>query len=177
MARAQRTDAPGLVHHVTARGVEKRLLFLDEADYRAYQALFERTARLAAWQPLGLCLMPDHVHLLLETPQPTLSDGMQDLHGRYGRRFNDRHDRVGHLFQGRFHSELVASDRHLAATLRYVARNPVEAGLCACPREWRWSPHGAIAAGHPPAWFAYRRLQELFGRVEAYLDLVERPDA
>ena len=79
------------------------------------------------------------MHLLVETREPNLPTGMQWLHGRYGRNFNDRHDRFGHLFQGRYKAVRQTSDEQLWHVVRYIALNPVKAGLCDRPRDYRWS--------------------------------------
>jgi len=85
------------------------------------------------------CLMTNHFHLLIETPGLTLSAGMQRLNSEYASYFNERFSLVGHLFQQRFESRLIEGDRHFAEVLRYIALNPVRAGLCEHPSEWRWS--------------------------------------
>jgi hypothetical protein len=95
--------------------------------------------------------MGNHVHVLLQTPNANLAVGMQWLHGRYARSFNDRHGRVGHLFQGRYGAVRIKSDAQLWAVLRYLALNPVEAGFCAEPADWRWGSYAA-RGGDRPAW-------------------------
>lgn len=120
--------------------------------------MLERVTRFSQWQCLTYCLMNNHVHLLIETPKPNLGRGMQRLHGDYARAFNDRHERSGHLFQGRFHSQAVGTDEQLWATVRYIVMNPVEAGLCDAPEAWKWSSHAAVLSGAWPEWLATARL-------------------
>jgi putative transposase len=146
------------VHHVYARGNAQARIFLDSTDRLTYLGLVGRVVRLTGWRCLAYCLMDNHVHLLLETPRPNLAVGMQDLHGTYGRRFNDRHARSGHVFQGRFGAKRVTRDAQLWATVRYIAMNPVSAGLCRRPHQWRWG-----SAGASPPWLASGRLLEYLG--------------
>jgi putative transposase len=97
--------------------------------------------------------MGTHYHLIIQTPNANLAAGMQMLNGRYAQRFNWRYERHGHLFAGRFVSVHVQDEEHLMAAHRYVARNPVRAGLCAHPRNWEWSSFGALAGLEPPPIF------------------------
>ena len=90
--------------------------------------------------------MTTDYHLVVETPAANLSDGMQYLNGLYAQRFNHRHGRSGHLFQGRFHAGLLENTAHPLAAVRYVARNPVTAQLCSTPGEWNWSAHRRLRA-------------------------------
>ena len=120
------------------RGNAKQAVYLDDVDRWTYLRLLGLSIRKRRWRCLAYCLMDNHVHLLLETPHAGLAVGMQWLHGVYAQTFNERHGRVGHLFQGRYGSVRVTTDAQLWALLRYVGVNPVEAGLCASPSDWRW---------------------------------------
>jgi hypothetical protein len=102
--------------------------------------------------------MGNHVHLVVETPEANLAAGMQQLHGEFAQRLNRRHGLTGHAFQGRYGSVLILSDEQLWVTLRYVAMNPVEAGLCNHPDTYEWSSHGALVNGAPPGFLAVARL-------------------
>lgn len=104
------------------------------------------------WGCLAYCLMDNHVHLLVEIAEPSLGAGIQRAHGLYAATFNQRHGRSGHVFQGRYGSVLVTRDEQLWAAIAYVVRNPVEAGLCASPRDWPWSSHAAVLNGIGPPW-------------------------
>src|SRR5581483_6899841 len=101
------------------------------------------------WRLHAYCLMTNHSHLLIETPQPNISRGMQHFHGAYGQAFNHKHGHTGHLFQGRFHSVLVETQEQLLELARYIVLNPVRAGLCAYPDQWPWSSHTATLAARP----------------------------
>src|SRR5688572_3895200 len=161
MARPIREVVAGGVYHAVARGNRGARIFRDDADYAEYLKLLAGVVRRFRWQVLAYCLMGNHVHLVVETPEPNLPAGMQWLHGKYGRYFNDRHDLFGHVFQGRYKAIRQATDEQLGHVLRYIALNPVEAGLCKHPREYRWSSCGTVptpkappVAVHRLSWFA-----------------------
>jgi REP element-mobilizing transposase RayT len=139
VARKPRENVVGGIYHVFARGNDRRPVFVDDADRYAYLMILSEVCGQAEWTRLAHCLMNNHVHLLLETPLPNLSEGMQRIQSRYAQRFNRRHDRSGHLFQGRFKSVRVVSDAQLITVTRYIAMNPVEAGLCESAELWHWS--------------------------------------
>jgi REP element-mobilizing transposase RayT len=125
--------------HVTSRGNRRQSIYHDDDDRRHFLVLRDRVVRRFGWHMLAYCLMTNHFHLLIETPAPNLSAGMRQLNGAYAKYFNERHSVEGHLFDSRFRSRLVETEKHLEDALRYIAFNPVEAGLCARPSEWRWS--------------------------------------
>ena len=158
MPRKPRDDVGGAVQHVYARGNAKQLIYLDDVDRSRYLSLLAQAVERYRWRCLAFCLMDNHLHLLLETPLPNLGSGMQRTHGLYAQSFNRRHDRSGHLFQGRFGSVAVRSDAQFLMTVRYIARNPVEAGLCHDAAEWPWSSHGALLTSACPAWLDSARL-------------------
>lgn len=142
MARLPRLTAPGLPHHLIQRGNNRQAVFLDEVDCARY---LDELGELAEPHRLAIhayVLMPNHVHLLV-TPaeQRTLARVMQALGRRYVRWFNDRHQRTGTLWEGRYRSTVVESGRYLLACMRYIDLNPVRAGLVAEPAPYRWSSH------------------------------------
>jgi putative transposase len=161
MPRRPRDEEEGAIHHVYARGNNRAVLFIDDADRIAYLALIGRAVGHCEWLCLAYCLMGTHVHLLVETPRPNLAEGMQRAHGRYAELFNQRHARVGHVFQGRYGAVRVRTDAQLYAVAEYIDRNPVEAGIAVAPTHWLWGSTGAIAHQRQPAWLAERRLTEL----------------
>jgi REP element-mobilizing transposase RayT len=156
--RKLRQEEPGAIFHVYARGNNKQAIFLDDRDRTEYLRLLAETVRHCGWRLLGYCLMNNHVHLLVETPKPNLGSGIQRLHGKYGIYFNERHGRVGHVFQGRFGAERIKSEGQFWAAAAYVVRNPVEAGLCPRPEDWTWSSHRYVLDGTAPAWLDAARL-------------------
>jgi REP element-mobilizing transposase RayT len=147
--RGARIEDGDLVHHVTARAPSGKRLFVEAADYVRYLGLAKREIERRTWQLFSYCLMPNHVHLLLRTPDRDLSLGIQRVHGDFARYLHDRHGTHGHVFGARFHNRLVRSDRHLVACLRYIARNPVAAGLAATPGAWPWTAHRILAGDEP----------------------------
>src|ERR1051325_6327587 len=113
MRRRLRSEVAGGTSHVSARGVDRRRTFVDDEDYETYTKWLATVVRRQGWHLLCFCLMPNHVHLLVETPETNLGNGMQLLHGQYALAFNRRHDRTGHLFETRYKSPLVNSDEAL----------------------------------------------------------------
>jgi putative transposase len=169
MPRKPRHEEAGAVHHVFARGVERRDIFLTTYDREAYLGLLGFAVVECGWNCLAYCLMTNHVHLLIETPEPNLARGIHRAHGMYAQGFNERYGRVGHLFQDRYRSSRVRTEARLVQLIDYLALNPVEAGLCEEPTAWPWSSTGAPAAGRQPVWLAADRAAALvaeFGRVD-----------
>lgn len=148
----------GAIQHVYARGNDRQVIYRDDLDRRRYLAMLGSVVALKDWRCLAYCLMDNHAHLLIETPQPNLASGMQRLHGRYALFHNARYDRVGHLFQGRYGSVRMRSDAQLWTVARYIARNPVKAGFCEHPDEWPWSSHAATLGSGAPPWLDVGRL-------------------
>ena len=149
MARPLRLEVPNGIYHLTARGNERAAIFRDDADRRQFLELVAHVRERYNWRVLAYCLMGNHYHLLAETPEPNLAQGMRQLNGVYAQSFNRRHDRVGHLLEGRYDARLVQADKHLFATTRYIVRNPIRAGICRHPIEWRWSSHRAMLGLEP----------------------------
>ena len=158
MARRPREEIEDGIYHVYARGNRRQRIYLDDADRVRYLRMLGSAVRHYEWRCLAYCLMPNHMHLLVETPGANLGIGMQWLHGLYAQTFNERHGRSGHLFQGRYGSARVATDAQLWMLVRYLAVNPVRAELCAHPADWRWSSHGALAGASDPRWLDHSRL-------------------
>ena len=158
MPRRSREEAEGAVHHAYARGNGKQRIYLNDRDRVAYLRLLAHAVRKHGWRCLAYSQMENHVHLLIETPRPNLGVGMDSLQGTYAQGFNRRHGRTGHLFQGPYGAVRVRSDAQLWMVLRYIAMNPVEAGLCARPEQWRWS-----SFGRRDAWVDRERLLEYLG--------------
>ncbi len=145
MARPLRIEYPGAVYHLTSRGNARNNIFQDDTDRIAFLKVLESVIAKYHWLCHAYCLLDNHYHLLVETPDPNLSLGMRQLNGVYTQRFNHRHNRVGHVFQGRFKSILVAKDEHLLELCRYVVLNPVRATMVDNPKEWDWSSYRATA--------------------------------
>ncbi len=152
MPRPPRLEFPGAVYHVTARGNERRSIFRDDQDREDYLARIAFYRHKFRFRLLSYCLMTNHVHLAIRTAEAPLSRIMAGLHSSYTQRFNRRHRRVGHLFQGRYKSFLVQEDRYLIALIRYVHRNPVRAGIVRRAADYPWSSDRFLRTGHGPAW-------------------------
>ena len=164
MARPPRIAPPGAVLHLTARGNRRQEIFLDDRDRGRFLSMLGVAVSRHGWRCHGYCLMPNHFHLLIETPTGDISAGMQRLDGGYAQSFNRRHRFDGHLFQSRFHSVLLESNWHLLEVSRYIVLNPVRASLCRDPVDWRWSSYRALMALVPiPGFLTVDWLLEQFG--------------
>jgi putative transposase len=162
MARAPRREYPDAIHHVTARGVERRTIFHDAIDRRFFLTVLDEVRALHGWSCLSYCIMGNHYHLLIRTRDPTLAVGMQRLNGRYAQRFNWRHERSGHLLEARYGAEPIQRRPHLMESFRYIARNPVEAGIVSSPDDYTWSAHRGLAGLAAPGVIAVREALSLF---------------
>ncbi len=162
MARPLRIEFPGALYHVTARGNARQDIYLDARDSWRFLGLLGEVCARYEWRCFAYCLMTNHYHLVVETAQPNLSAGMRQLNGRQSQAFNYRHQREGHLFQGRYKAILVEREAYLLEVCRYVALNPVRAGLARAPQAWRWSSYRATLAGAGAAWLAAPELLGLF---------------
>lgn len=145
MARPLRIEFAGALYHVTARGNAQADIFVDDADRQQFLALLHHTVDRHDWYCHAYCLMGNHYHLLIETASPTLAKGMKFLNGTYTQYFNRRHQRVGHVFQGRYKAILVQKDAHLLELARYIALNPVRAQMVRSAKDWPWSSFRATA--------------------------------
>jgi REP element-mobilizing transposase RayT len=147
MARRARHESPGATHHVWARGNNRARIFHDDGDCQVYLVILRGVVATYGWRVLAYCLMGNHVHLVIQTPHANLGEGMQRLHSAYATHYNRRYPHDGHVFKRPYGSSLIKDDAQLAVTLAYVANNPVKAGLCARPEDWRRS---SFAAGGDP---------------------------
>jgi putative transposase len=165
MPRRPRLQVAGGVYHVTARGVRRQEIFWDAPHYQRLSLILTSVVQRCHWRCHGYCLMPNHYHLVVETPEPNISRGMQRLNGEYAQWFNDEHGFSGHLFQGRFYGGLVESTAHFLELARYLVLNPVRAGLCRDAGGWRWSSYTALVGDAiRPAFLTTDLLLEQFGR-------------
>ena len=163
MARLPRLQAAGATYHVTARGTGPCAIFVDDSDRDSFFVTLASVVSRMAWQLYGYCLMKTHYHLLFETPEANLADGMRRLNSSYATSFNRRHERTGHLFQGRYHAVVIMTESHLLEVLRYIALNPVRAGKCEHPEEWRWGSYSATLDGRSPPFLSLEVLRTFGG--------------
>jgi REP element-mobilizing transposase RayT len=178
MARPPRVEVPGAVYHVTARGNERRALFRDDADRNEYLDRIARCRQRFRFELLSYCLMTNHVHLAIRSGPEPLSRIMGRLHSTYACWFNQRHDRVGHLFQGRYKAFFVRDDRHLRALVRYIHRNPVQAGIARRAADYEWSSDRYLRRARGPAWLDVDALLALLDEsrraaIRRYVELVD----
>ena len=145
MSRQLRIEFPGAVYHVTSRGNARLPIYENNPDRNRFLQVLAEAVSSHNWICHAYCLMDNHYHLLLETPDGNLSIGMRHLNGVYTQSFNRKHGRVGHLFQGRFKALLVDRDSYLLELCRYVVLNPVRAGMVKRPADYQWSSYRATA--------------------------------
>lgn len=150
MTRPLRIEYPGAVYHITSRGNEKKPVFKDDQDRENFLNTLQHVNKRYNWLCHAYCLMTNHYHLLIETPDGNLSLGMRQLNGVYTQLFNNRHQRTGHLFQGRFKGILIQKDSHLLAACRYVVLNPVRARMTEQPEQYKWSSYRATVGKEKP---------------------------
>jgi REP element-mobilizing transposase RayT len=149
MARPLRLEFPGALYHVTSRGNARQPIYAEDEDRRAFMTVLAQVVARHGWLCHAFCLMDNHYHLLIETRNPNLSAGMRQLNGVYTQRYNRRHGRVGHVFQGRFKAIVVDRDGYLLELARYIVLNPVRAGMVKNPARYYWSSYRATAGLSP----------------------------
>jgi REP-associated tyrosine transposase len=177
--RPLRIQSPDTLYHVTGNATDRWRLFVDDTDRARFISLFAGVIQKYEWTCLAFALMGTHDHLMFRTKHANIAVGMQELNGRYAADFNRRHGRPGHLFRARYGAVVVEKPGHLLWCLRYIARNPVEAGLCSSPADWRWSSYpGLVEAGVRWSLVAEQEVLGLFGReresaVARFRDFVE----
>jgi putative transposase len=145
MARPLRLEFPDALYHVTCRGNEQRAIFRSDQDRKAFLGFLAETVRRFGWSITAWVLMTNHFHLVFQTPQPNLSQGMHWFNSAYVGWFNRVHKRSGHLYQGRFKAFLVEKEAYFAEVLRYVVLNPVRAHMVERPADYKWSSYRATA--------------------------------
>jgi len=150
MARPLRIDYPGAFYHVMNRGLEYRTIYRDKTDYDRFLKIIHKAHLRFGVILHAYCLMPNHYHLLLETPKGHLSRALKHIDGVYTQGFNRKPKRVGPLFQGRFKSILVDMDTYALQVSRYIHLNPVKAHLCEAPEKYPYSSMAAFIGRRDP---------------------------
>ena len=145
MARPLRIEFAGALYHVTARGNARENIYGNDDDRRRFLSLLKAVVDRYDWYCHAYCLMDNHYHLLIETNRASLSDGMKLLNGSFTQYVNRQYQRVGHVFQGRFKAILVQKESYLLELARYIALNPVRAGMVRSAKDWPWSSYRATA--------------------------------
>jgi REP element-mobilizing transposase RayT len=168
MARPLRIEYPGAHYHVTSRGDRQEAIFDDDQDRAAFLSVLAEVISRFRWRCHAYCLMENHYHLMIETPEGNLTKGMRQLNGVFTQRSNRRHKRSGHLFQGRYKAILVDRDSYFLELARYIVLNPVRAAMVKHPRQWAWSSYRAtIGAAVAPVWLTTDDLLAEFGKRRA----------
>jgi len=144
MARPLRLEFAGALYHITSRGDRQEDIYEDDDDRKTFLFVLESVCETYNWVCHAYCLMSNHYHLLIETPDANLSRGMRQLNGVYTQAFNRAHGRVGHVFQGRYKAIMVEKENYLLELSRYIVLNPVRAGMVTSPGDWQWSSYRAI---------------------------------
>jgi putative transposase len=169
MARPLRIEYDGALYHITSRGNERKAIFRGDEDRLGFLDTLQKVNERFNWICHAYCLMNNHYHLIVETPDGNLSMGMRQLNGIYTQDFNRRHHRVGHVFQGRYKAILIEKESYLVEVSRYVVLNPVRAKAVQKPEDWNWSsyrgtagmgkPHKCLTAGWIVGQFGTKRRQ------------------
>jgi REP element-mobilizing transposase RayT/DNA-binding CsgD family transcriptional regulator len=168
MSRQARIRIPDGVYHVTTHGDGDRMIFEGPSEKWRLLDLLADTAKELDWAMYAWCVMGNHYHFLLKTPEDNLSEGMHHINMSYGEWYNKSRERHGHVFQDRFFSILITEDSHLLQASRYVVLNPLRAGLVSTPQEWRWSSYSTAVLGAPSrVSLRDRELMGMFGHEEA----------
>ncbi|MFZ5645106.1 MAG: transposase [Bacillota bacterium] len=141
MGRRPRDKTPDTVYHVIARGNNREALFLSDKDRITYLELWRKYSSELEFDVYAYVLMTNHVHWMIRAGRVPISSIIHTIHGMYARKFNKTNNRVGHVFQGRFRSEICSNDRYVLSLCRYIHLNPVEAGIVNKPLEYTWSSY------------------------------------
>ena len=151
MPRTPRPTCPGLIFHAFNRGNGRQCVFPDKEDYLAFLAALGSLKSRRPFRLYGYCLMPNHVHLLIQPVDTTISRILQSLLTSHSIRYHRRRGTCGHVWQGRFKSPVIQGEAHILRVLRYIEANPVRAGLVRTPEEYAWSSYAVHALGkHDP---------------------------
>ena len=163
MARPLRIQAEGLTYHVTTRGTGGMAIYRDDTDRRSFLDVLADVADTHDLVCHAYCLMTNHYHVVTTTTRANLSGAMRQLNGCYAQRWNRRHTRAGHVFQGRFNAQIVQREGYFATVCRYVLMNPVRAGLVRAPEDWSWSSYRAtVGLGPRPSFLQVDLLLGMF---------------
>ncbi len=168
MARRPRLFAPGLLYHVIVRGNQRRKTFLNDQDYQTYLNRLANYRKKYNYSIHAYCLMPNHVHLLVESSNQPLAKFMQGLQQSYSQYFNLRHRKVGHVFQGRYKAIICERDEYLLELTRYIHLNPVRSRIVKGPEQYQYSGHKVYLKGKPTDVLDPTKILRLLGGKGAY---------
>lgn len=155
MSRPLRLEFPDALYHITSRGDRREDIYEGDADREVFLIVFAEVISRFNWICYAYCLMDNHYHLLVRTPDGNLSKGMRQLNGVYTQTYNRRHNKTGHLFQGRYKAILVDEDAYLLELSRYIVLNPVKANIVKQAGDWHWSSYQSMTGSIPtPEWLS-----------------------
>ena len=178
MARPLRLEIAGGLYHVTSRGNRGDVIYEDDEDRLQWMETLSRVCTRYNWRVHAFCMMDNHYHVVIEIAEGNLSNGMRQLNGVYTQAFNRRHNRVGHVFQGRYKAILVEKEAYLLELSRYVVLNPIRSHMIKSLDDWRWSSYLATTGKlDAPEWLEVDWLLSHFGKQrkrarEKYIDFV-----
>lgn len=165
MARPLRIEFPEAIYHITARGNERKSIFLDDKDYVKFLVYLSDSVKVFRLKIFGYVLMPNHYHLVLQTVDANLSRVMHQLNTAYTVYFNRKYSRVGHLFQGRYKALLIQKNPYLLEVSRYVHLNAVRARLINDPYQYRWCSYQYyVGRGKIPEWLDTNFIIEMLSK-------------
>lgn len=168
MTRPLRIQYPQAIYHVMNRGQSRRPIFLQRSDYLHFLEIVEQAWRRWRFELYAYCLMGNHYHLCVRTPEAKLARIMRHINGVYTQWFNKRHGRDGPLFRGRYKAMLIEEDEYLAQVMRYIHLNPIKAKLVIKPEDYEWSSHKAYLRPKPPDWLSTAMMGKHFGGRKAF---------
>ncbi len=164
MARPLRLEYAGAIYHVTSRGDRREPIYDDDDDRTQWLEVLAKVCKRYNWRVHAYCLMGNHYHLVIETPEGNLSKGMRQLNGVYTQYYNRQHNRIGHVFQGRFKAILVDKESYLLELCRYVVLNPIRAQMINKMEKWKWSSYLATTGMQAaPDWLEVDWILSHFG--------------
>ena len=167
MARPLRVEYPGALYHVMSRGNAYQNIFHDDRDRQKFLEWIKDAVEIHNLICHAYCLMDNHYHLLIETPDANLSKAMRDINGNYTQWFNAKYKTVGHLFQGRYKSFVIEKETYLLEVARYIVLNPVRDNLVDYPRKWKWSSYRYTAeTKEAPEWLHTDWILNFFGKAK-----------
>ncbi len=163
MARSLRIELPGAVYFIITKGNALQNVFLKPEDAEAWLEIFENVCGRFGWVCYSYCLMGNYYMIVVETPNPNLSRGMRQLNGIYTQKFNREHNRVGHIFQGRYKAVLVQKNKYLTDLIKYILFRPVKSGFVSSPYQFKWSSCKYLFDREEcPYWFSKDYVESLF---------------
>lgn len=174
MARSLRIEYPNALYHVVSRGNSRQKIFKNKNDFEQFMIIFDDVLDRHNWICHSYCLMSNHYHLLIETPDANLSQGMRHLNGVYTQKFNYIHKNVGHLFQGRYKAIVVEKEKYLFELMRYITLNPVRAKLAKRPEDWRWGSYREVVYNKKDKLVNPRTILDKFGSILEFKKFVNQ---